>query len=96
MTALDRHYRVLRKPVVTEKSTDESGKRNAYTFRVPLEVNKIQVKEAVEAVFEVSVEKVNSARVKGKWRRRGYTLGRTPDWKKATVTLSEGQTIDLL
>jgi large subunit ribosomal protein L23 len=96
MSAKDRYYQMLRKPVVTEKASDASADRNAYTFRVPVTANKVEIKKAVESVFDVQVLKVNALRVKGKWRRRGYTRGRTPDWKKAVVVLGEGQTIDVL
>ena len=96
MTRLDRLYRIIQAPVITEKGTDDSADRNAYHFRVPLDANKIQVREAVEKLFKVKVLKVNTLRVGGKARRRGYVAGNTPDWKKAMVTLREGDTIEIL
>ena len=96
MTSLDRLYRVIRRPHVTEKATGDTVTRNAYTFEVPAGANKVEIRHAVERLFEVKVEGVNTLRVKGKWRRRGWTAGRTPEWKKAMVTLAEGQTIDVL
>lgn len=96
MTSLDRLYRVVRRPHVTEKATDDTGRRNAYHFEVPPGANKIEIRQAVERLFEVKVLAVNTLVVKGKWRRRGYTAGRSPEWKKAMVTLIEGQTIDVI
>ncbi len=96
MTSLDRLYRVVRREHVTEKATDDTGKRNAYTFEVPVGTNKVEIRQAVERLFEVKVENVNTLRVKGKWRRRGWTAGRSPEWKKAMVTLQEGQTIEVI
>lgn len=96
MTSLDRLYRVVRKPHVTEKATDDTVRRNAYHFEVPAGANKIEIRTAVERLFEVKVRAVNTLRVKGKWRRRGWSAGRSPEWKKAMVTLEEGQTIDVI
>lgn len=96
MTTLDRCYRLIKKPLITEKATDETSRRNAYTFWVPLDANKVEVRIAVERLFGVKVLSVNTLRVRGKWRARGRTMGKTPDWKKAMVVLGEGQTIDIL
>ena len=96
MTTLDRCYRVIKKPVITEKASDDTGRRNAYTFRVPVDANKVEIRHAVEKLFEVKVEKVNTLKVRGKWRVRGRSIGQTNPWKKAMVVLSEGQTIDVL
>ena len=96
MTSLDRLYSVIREPVLTEKGTDDTGDRNAYHFRVPRDANKIEIRQAVEKLFKVKVLKVNTLRVMGKARRRGWIAGRTPDWKKAMVTLKEGDTIEIL
>ena len=87
-------YEVLRKPVVTEKTTKQ-GEGAKYTFRVPLEANKIQIKEAVELAFkDVEVVNVNTIHVRGKERRLGRHMGVAPDWKKAVVTLKPGQRIE--
>ena len=96
MTNVDRLYHVLQAPVLTEKGTDDTADRNAYHFRVPLDANKIEIRQAVEKLFNVRVAKVNTLRVLGKARRRGYVGGMTPDWKKAMVTLREGNTIEIL
>jgi len=96
VTSLDRLYRVIREPVLTEKGTDDTGDRNAYHFRVPMDANKIEIRQAVEKLFKVKVLKVNTLRMMGKARRRGWIAGMTPDWKKAMVTLKEGDTIEIL
>ena len=96
MSGLERHYHVIQKPVITEKTSDDTAERNAYTFRVPRDANKTQIRSAVEALFDVSVRSVNTLQVKGKWRRRGRNVGRTRQWKKAMVVLADGQTIDVL
>ena len=85
---------ILIKPIVTEKSTAlmEAGK---YTFQVPLNVTKIEIRQAVEQVFNVKVQAVNTMRYEGKMKRLGRTQGRRSDWKKAIVTLKPGETIEL-
>lgn len=81
-------------PIVTEKSTAlmEQGK---YTFRVPLAATKIQIRQAVEQIFKVKVQAVNTMRYEGKLKRMGRTQGRRSDWKKAVVTLKPGEAIEL-
>lgn len=85
---------ILIQPIVTEKTTAlmEEGK---YTFRVPLAATKIEVRQAVEQIFKVKVESVNTMRYEGKLKRLGRTQGRRSDWKKAIVTLKPGETIEL-
>ena len=96
MTSIERLYHIIREPVLTEKGTDDTADRNAYHFRVPLDANKVEIRQAVERLFNVKVLRVNTLRMQGKDRRRGYTAGRTPDWKKAMVTLREGDTLELI
>jgi large subunit ribosomal protein L23 len=85
---------VLLAPVVSEKSYSliTDGK---YTFKVHKDAHKTQVRQAVEELFEVKVERVNIVKVQSKPKRRGMTRGRRPGWKKAVVQLAEGQTIDI-
>ena len=85
---------ILIRPIVTEKSTAlmEQGK---YTFRVPLAATKIQIRQAVEQIFKVKVQAVNTMRYEGKLKRMGRTQGRRSDWKKAVVTLQPGEAIEL-
>lgn len=96
MSSIDRLYQVIQAPVLTEKGTDDQQKRNAYTFRVPVNANKIEIRSAVEKLFKVKVKSVNTLRVTQKVKRRGYVAGMTPAWKKAMVVLNEGDTIELL
>lgn len=85
---------ILIRPIVTEKSTAlmEQGK---YTFHVPLAATKIQIRQAVEQIFKVKVQAVNTMRYEGKLKRMGRTQGRRSDWKKAVVTLKPGEAIEL-
>jgi large subunit ribosomal protein L23 len=87
-------YEVLRRPVVSEKNTILL-EHNKYTFEVAPEANKPQIKDAVEKAFKVQVTSVNVIHVPGKMRRAGRQRGMTPSWKKAVVTLREGDKIDL-
>lgn len=95
MSNLDRFYGIIQKPLLTEKCTDDTGRRNAYHFRVPIGANKIEVRQAVETLFKVKVLSVNTIRMPQKVKRRGYIAGVSPAWKKAMVVLKEGQTIEL-
>lgn len=87
----DPHDVILR-PVVTEKSMQQLAE-NKYTFLVHPKANKTMIKRAVEHIFKVRVEKVNTVRVRGKLRRVGRFSGYQPDAKKAIVTLAEGYRI---
>jgi large subunit ribosomal protein L23 len=91
-------FDVLRRPLVTEKSNFQSTKLNQYTFEVPVSVNKAQIKEAVEAMFDVSVERVNVVNLPAKRTRRARSRRlrvRRSAMKKAVVTLAEGPSIDV-
>lgn len=88
-------YDVLRRPVVTEKSTTLS-QQGKYVFEVARDANKRQIKEAVVRAFNVEVARVNVSTVPGKMRRLGRHRGMTSSWRKAVVTLKEGQTIEEL
>ena len=85
---------VIIRPVVSEKSyvLAEAGK---YTFRVHDKAHKTQIRQAVEELFDVNVVEVRTASVKTKPKRRGYTSGRTRQWKKAIVQVAPGQTIPI-
>lgn len=85
---------VILRPMVTEKSTGLMGE-NKYSFVVDIRANKTQIRQAVEQIFQVKVEKVNTMRVLGKMRRMGRTEGKRPDYKKAIVTLAEGHSIEV-
>jgi large subunit ribosomal protein L23 len=90
----DQMYDIVRAPVITEKSTMGS-EHNQVTFRVPLSANKREVKAAIEGLFKVKVTAVNTIRVKGKTKRFRGELGQRSDYKKAIVTLAEGEKIDV-
>ncbi|HZP45240.1 MAG TPA: 50S ribosomal protein L23 [Candidatus Binataceae bacterium] len=86
---------VIVAPVVTEKGTMVSEKSNQVVFRVRPDVAKHQVRAAIEEMFKVTVVKIRTANFMGKERRRGRLVGRRPDWKKAYVTLKEGDRIEI-
>ena len=85
---------VIIRPVITEHSYDMIEK-NCYTFEVAKSSNKIEIAQAVEAIFNVKVVKVNTLNVKPKVKRVRYKAGLTRTWKKAMVTLAEGDTIEI-
>ncbi|MDJ0787325.1 MAG: 50S ribosomal protein L23 [Myxococcota bacterium] len=87
-------YEIIKRPVVTEKSTIAREMDNVVTLAVDPRANKQQIKSAVEALFEVDVEDVRTMRMHRKTRRVGRHMGRKPEWKKAIVTLAEGQSIE--
>ena len=89
------HFQILKKPLVTEKSTQLLADGNWVCFRVDSSANKVQVKHAVEKIFNVTVLRVNTMVVSGKNRRFGQKVGRTKPWKKAMLRLKEGDKIDL-
>ena len=91
---MDPHQVIIR-PVISEKSYNLIEGEGQYTFQVDRRANKNQVKHAVEAAFDVRVQKVNTVNVKSKPKRQGLTRGRTSTWKKAVVKLAEGERIDL-
>lgn len=82
---------VIRRPLITEKSTLQRDETNTVAFEVDRKANKIDVKRAVEAQFKVKVAEVRIAAMHGKVRRQGRFEGRRPDWKKAYVRLAEGE-----
>jgi large subunit ribosomal protein L23 len=91
-------YDVLRRPLITEKSNYQSGKLHQYTFEVALEANKVLVKDAIEVLFDVSVVRVNIINAPAKRSRRARSrrlLVRTPGYKKAIVTLAEGDNLEM-
>lgn len=89
---------VIVKPVITEKMTNLTEDLNRYGFVVDVKADKLQIKEAIEKMYDVSVERINTMNYKGKHRTRytkgGWVEGRTNKYKKAIVTLTEGDAID--
>jgi large subunit ribosomal protein L23 len=87
-------YSIIAAPLITEKVTLVGEAGNQVVFRVRPDANKLAIKNAIEALFKVKVEKVRTIRYLGKERRVGKSRGRRPSWKKAYVTLAEGDRID--
>ena len=88
-------YNVIIRPLVTEQGTHFANVKGAYSFEVNKKANKAQIKNAVERLYNVKVEKVRTANRKGKSRRRGRSFGATSSWKKAVVFLEREYHIDL-
>jgi len=87
-------HEIILRPLVTEKSTLAREQRRVVSFAVNPRANKHQVKQAVESLFQVQVEAVRTMRMPRKSRRLGRFTGRKPEWKKALVTLHEGQSVE--
>jgi large subunit ribosomal protein L23 len=87
-------HQIIRRPLVTEKSTQQKEKGNQYAFEVDMKANKIEIQAAVERLFKVKVSQVRTCNVLGKVKRLGRKYGKRADWKKAIITLKEGDRID--
>jgi large subunit ribosomal protein L23 len=85
---------IIRRPLLTEKGTLMSEVVNKVLFEVTLRANKIEIRKAVEKIYNVKVTSVHTQVVRGKIKRVGRSVGRRPNWKKAIVTLAEGSAID--
>jgi large subunit ribosomal protein L23 len=88
-------YKIVKKPLVTEKGTVMLSEGNRVTFKVHLDANKIEIREAVQKIFSVTVLQVNTQIVRGKRKRFGKAMGQTKSWKKAMVQLKEGDKIEI-
>jgi large subunit ribosomal protein L23 len=86
---------IVRRALITEKGSRMREKQNRYSFEVSPDANKIEIKAAIQTIFKVDVLDVHTIHVQGKLKRLGRTIGRRSSWKKAIVTLKEGQTIEL-
>jgi large subunit ribosomal protein L23 len=91
----ERMYDIIRAPIVTEKST-RGAEVNQVTFRVAMDATKPEIKKAIETLFKVKVKRVNTIRVNGKRKRFQGRPGRRADYKKAIVSLAEGEMIDVM
>ena len=89
-----KYEEVVLRPVVTEKTLRAAERHNSYTFEVAMAANKVQIRRAVENLFEVGVTEVRTQRYLGKRRRMGRSVGTTGNWKKAIIRLKEGDSID--
>lgn len=82
---------IIIRPLITEKATELRDDRNIVAFEVAIAANKVEIQRAVEEQFDVEVDEVRVARMRGKVRRQGRYVGRRPDWKKAYVRLAAGE-----
>ena len=89
------YYDLIRRPLVTEKSSAMQGRCNQFCFEVASAANKIEVKKAIETLFSVKVVRVNMVSMRGKTRRAFGRPGETRPWKKAVITLRQGDTIEI-
>jgi len=87
---------VVVRPLMTEKSMRLKDERNTVTFQVVPDANKVEIRQAVEAIFNVKVSAVRTSTMEGKLKRMGRHQGRRPSWKKALVTLAPGHKIELV
>lgn len=87
-------HEIIIRPIVSERSYSAMGE-NKYTFEVAKSANKYQIKDAIEELFNVKVARVNTLNVHPKTKRVRYVAGKTRSWKKAVVTLAEGETIEI-
>ncbi len=87
-------FDLIRKPYITEKSVLLKEQGNKVVFRVAKDANKVELKNAIESIFKVTVVKIATINVKGKRKRQGRWEGRRPDWKKAIVTLKKDDKIE--
>ncbi len=87
-------HQIIRRPLVTEKSTTQKETNNQVAFEVNQRANKIEIRDAIEQLFKVKVLCVNTMNREGKKKRLGRTAGKKSDWKKAIVTLQKGHSID--
>lgn len=87
-------YDIIKRPLVTEKSTIQKESANQVTFEVDRKANRVEIKKAVEDIFKVKVAGVNTIQVMGKFKRRGRILGKRNDYKKAVVRLMHGERIE--
>ncbi len=87
-------YEILKKPVITEKSTIQKETTNQLTFEVDRRANKVEIRRAVERIFNVKVVGVRTMQMRGKIKRFGRVLGKRSHWKKAIVTLAQGEHVE--
>ncbi len=87
-------YDIIRRPLITEKTTIQKEENNQLSFEVDRRANRIEIAKAIEKIFSVRVQKVRTIQVKGKVKRRGRITGKRRDWKKAMVTLMPNERIE--
>ena len=87
-------YDIIKRPLITEKTTIQKDSYNQVSFEVDRQANRVEIKRAIEMIFNVRVAQVQTMQIKGKTKRRGWVTGKRKDWKKAIVTLLPGERID--
>jgi len=87
-------YEIIKRPLITEKGTVQKEANNQLTFEVDRRANRVEIRDAVEKIFNVRVVKVRTMQMQGKVKRIGRTQGKHRDWKKAIVTLAKGENIE--
>ena len=87
-------YDIIKRPLITEKTTTQKEAFNQVTFEVDRGANRVEIKRTIERIFNVKVARVQTMQMKGKKKRRGWVVGKRKDWKKAIVTLMPGERID--
>jgi len=88
------YYDIIKSPLITEKTTIQKETSNQVSFKVSRKSNRVEIKRAIENIFNVKVAGVRTMQVKGKTKQRGRIIGKRKDWKKAIVTLIPGERID--
>lgn len=89
-------YSIIKRPIFTEKGSNLKESQNKILVEVAKDANKIKVKNAIEEIFKVKVDKVAIINTNGKWKRQGKSIGKRPDRKKAIVTLKKGEKLDFI
>jgi large subunit ribosomal protein L23 len=87
-------YDIVKRPLITEKSTTQKEAHNQLTFEVDRRANKVEIRRAIEKIFNVRVLDVRTIQMKGKVKRFGRSLGKRRNWKKAMVTLAQGEHVE--
>ena len=86
-------YDIIKRPLITEKTNRQKEEYNQFVFEVSRDANRVQIKKAVEEIFNVNVIRVRTSQAKGKIKRRGNIAGKRRDWKKAVVSVMPGERI---
>jgi large subunit ribosomal protein L23 len=87
-------YEIIKRPLITEKTSIQKETANQLSFEVDRKANRVEIRRAIEKIFNVRVDAVRTMQITGKVKRRGRTLGKRRDWKKAVVRLKPGERID--
>lgn len=88
------HYDIIKRPLITEKTNIQKEDYNQITFEVDRRANRVEIKRAIEKLFNVRVSTIRTIQIKGKRKQRGRVIGKRKDWKKAIATLMPGERID--